>query len=248
MGLLSTTIEIGLGGLTQATKQQAAATGRLAESTQNVADAINKGRVKITHTRYAELTNKTKLLNSIYSFIDLYATTIFGISQTDSYKKFMSHMIMHRGVSKYYKGYVGINDRLHLVVDEEERICNIYVDNELIKVTEPNYIPDTEGYTNINEDEYNKLLRNEVLLETYSKAVEDLPNICFRLLDFVNHNKVINDSINSWFRYLLEYSTNSHYHVGMTMYINPIETNNYKWRLETKVGHKTFWLRIYDGI
>jgi hypothetical protein len=254
MGLLSTTyinnITTSSGdsgfAVARATKEQAQATRELSKSTQNVADAINKGRVKLSHTRYSELTNKTKLLKSIYSFMDMYVTTVFGITQQDIYTKFMSHMMMHRGVSQYYKGYVGINDRLHMMVDEEERTCNLYVDNELLTVTIPDYIPETDGYANINEDEYNKLLRNEILLETYSKAVEDLPHLCFRLLDFKNNKEIINDSINYWFRYVMEYKTNSHYStsVGMTMYMSSIKTNNHTWRIETKVGDKIFNLRI----
>jgi hypothetical protein len=250
MGLLSTTYVtnttvnevVSPKALTDNTK----ALEKLSDSTRNLAKSIDRGRIKLTHKRYCELRNKSMLLDSIFEFMNDYVSIAYKIRSGELYETFKKALECYRGTMCSYSGPIQMNDRTRFVWNDKEKICNLEINEKLFTVKEPNYIPETEGEANINEDEYNLLLKKEILLEDYSKAVEELPTLLYKLLEntLYNIDSESRDSVCHWIDYCNEGTRALARDYNMDYVFGPIKTENFKWRMTTKIGSSSFALKL----
>lgn len=218
----------------------------LSNSTKGLSKSIDRGRIKLTHKRYCELKNKSMLLSSIFDFINSYATLAYNIRSGEHYVKFNEILNYHRGVTCVCSGPIRLTDRITLIWDDNEKTCILEIDGSIFVVKEPNYIPETDGEVNINEDEYNTLLNRELLLEDYSKSVEELPSLLYKLMEnkFYYVDSESRDSISHWITYCNQGRGALHRDYNMDYTFGPIKTKNFKWELTTKIGNSQFKLRL----
>jgi hypothetical protein len=243
MGLLSTTYITNVQQVTESSDSRALddnteALEKLAKATNKLSKSVDRGRVDMTHARYSELTNKSKLFDAIQDFMNDYISVIYITRSSDDFKNILTRLEHYRGVCFSFSGKILFNENICLVIDESEKICNFEFKGELFVVKEPNYVPDTEGSANINEDKYNLLLRKESLLEKYVKAVEELPHLSYKLL-FEKYD----GSLYEWWKYCDNDNSYKDYY-GMNCSFGEFKTANFIWEPKTKVGNSSFWLNL----
>lgn len=249
MGLLSTTYvtntTVNQIVSPKALEDNTKALEKLSKSTEKLSESIDKGRITLLHNRYAELINKGKLLDTIIKFMRDYVSCAYHIKSGESYNNYRRNLNNYRGVAWEYAGLIYLNEKLSLFWDDFNKTCTIQINNEPLVVVEPNYVPVSDGEANINENEYNKLLNKELLLEKYAIAVEELPKLLYKLLDdrFHSNDADSRNGIAHWATYCCA-EKNYYKDMWMGHKFGPIQTDNFKWILSTEGGSSLFDVRV----
>jgi hypothetical protein len=187
--------------LAKATQQLACATEKVAESNQNIADAINEDKVTIPHSRYAELVNKRRLLNKISGEIVLRLSVLFEVTQSEDYKRYREMYIMGSFDKVLVISDIFKDDKC-VGMDFKQKIACLYEKSkdrepsyfdyktmedlgyDVIQIGEPLYMKESDGEAKITGSEYRKLLREEDKLDNvFIPALEVLPNVMFDILN-----------------------------------------------------------------
>jgi hypothetical protein len=213
MGLLCTTVvenrvsynTITDPALTRAQERTADATEKLADATQNVADAINETRINISHSRYAELVNKSKLLMTIKKQLKIKFSIAYMLAMSDEHKKYIEYSQVGCGFSVRTQLFDGTrffksNDKYLFVLSESDKTFSIHkeigksnkvylfygitTDKDYVPylIEEPEYIVDTEGYVDISGTEYHDILKKERELELNIDALNSSDEALFSML------------------------------------------------------------------
>lgn len=238
-------------GMVRATKELAQATYKVAESNQNIANAIREDKVTISHERYAELINKRKALESIKQEISIRIGALCSVVNSKFYnERYINTYFMNAHSIDIFReglkeGYcVGLNNK-----DKEAYFCKLnpekevrYFDYktiedlgyEVVMFKNPLYVKETEGDAKIAGKEYHSLLREEDLLDnTYIPAANILPKFMFELL---NVNRDMGNTDNNYkFRSFVNHFFNEaspmwKYHHGSGSYL--FISNGFIWEYE----------------
>lgn len=215
-------------GQVDATNKLARANEDLSKSTGKLADAINEDKVKITHTRYAELINKDRKLKAIEDYIHTRFLLLEHVVMTEQYKDYRKMYIMNPDRMKSFDE--GLNNGYIFELNPKRRTCELFKENrnkvvdnffgakdslsdyhfDKVEFEHPTYVGDTEGDATIIGTDYHRLLRRETRLVDFEAAMEVLPFVLFEVLNVDNHKS--DTTISQRFRSFVDQWGSGTYH------------------------------------
>lgn len=166
-------------------------TRRLANSNQNIADSLNQDRITISNCRYAELVNKSKLLNVLKQYVNNYFSLIGNLNTNDLYINFYRDPYRFMDACMKYDLYFKLSKFFVININSKDKKIFIKKSDIDFNFDYPEYIPYEEGTTVIIGDKYKNLVKEEILLKEYIKVVENIESISYHFFGDIRNSEVV---------------------------------------------------------